>query len=177
MAFFVLLLFLAVLVSAFVFLYRAIDANDKKAEASMAALNDDISAREEIRTLNASIEAIKGEKTELETHFAKSTDIVPFLNTIEGLAPQVGAKAEITSVNLLPDSSGLTVQINATGDFASLYKFLTLLENSPYELQFTGVDMQRQTSGQAPDANGKITAVQNPGWRAVFGIKLLSFVQ
>jgi hypothetical protein len=176
--FFILIIFLFFLVFAFLFLYRGVNSNGEKAAQTTIDLENEISRRDEIKALNRSIDAIKGEKADLETHFAKSSDIVPFLDTIEALAPRVGAKAQVTSVDILKDNSGLMVQISASGSFASLYKFLTLLENSPYELEFTGVDIQRQNDTGVADPNAKVPVpVSVAIWQAIFRIKLLSFVQ
>ena len=94
-----------------------------------------------------------------------------FLDTIEGLAPRAGVEAEVTSVDPPGDSAGLRIGIKASGTFTGVYKFLTLLENSPYELEFIGVDIKRETK---TDANKSVAI---PKWNAVFKIKLLSFVK
>jgi Tfp pilus assembly protein PilN len=172
--FFVLTILLFALVLVFLFVYKKIDSNEAKTQNSMTEVENELSRRAEIQALNLSINSIKVDKTALETHFAKSSDIVPFLDTIESLAPKAGAKAQVTSVNILKDSSTLAVQINASGSFGGIYKFLTLLENSPYELEFTGVDMQKQGVVKAPDGSA---GSQSPEWEAIIGVRLLSFIQ
>ncbi len=118
--------------------------------------------RNEIKTLNDSVKMIEEEKIRLETHFAKSSDIVPFLDTIEGLAPKVSVETEVSAVDVAEDHSGLLIGMKASGTFSGLYKFLTLLENSPYELKFIGMDINKETASK---------------WNAVFQIKLLSFIE
>ncbi|KKS24035.1 MAG: hypothetical protein UU82_C0013G0003 [Candidatus Nomurabacteria bacterium GW2011_GWC2_41_8] len=107
----------------------------------------------------------------LETHFAKSSDVVPFLDTIEKLALEVGTKAEVNSVDILTDNTGLIVGLKASGSFEAIYKFLTLLENSPYELDFPSIDMHKLAVSGVSDEN-----IQNLKWEATFRIQLLSFV-
>ena len=128
--------------------------------------------RDEIRTLEHSVKIIEGERAQLETHFAQSSDVVPFLDTIEKLSSKAGTKAEVTSVDIAKDNTGLLVGMKASGSFAGVYKFLTLLENSPYELEFDGVDMHQQTIL----GDGKKVATVRT-WNVIFKIKLLSFVQ
>lgn len=155
----------------FVFLYKAINNNNRESQLREGEWQIEAQRRDEIKALDHSIKIIEEERTQLETHFAKSSDIVPFLDTIERLASKAGARAEVTSVDIPKDSIGLLVGMKASGTFNGLYKFLTLLENSPYELEFLGVDM-RQEAGT--DAGGKGAAVYR--WSATFKIKLLSFV-
>lgn len=164
--------FFAILVAAFMFSFQQINNENLEAQLKEGEWHNETERREEIKSLNRSIKIIETEREKLETHFARSSDIVPFLDTIEGLAPKVGVKAEVSSVNILEDHSGLLVVMAAAGTFEGVYKFLILLENSPYELEFTGIDMQRQV-GVFTGPKGK----QVPIWGATFKIKLLSFVE
>ncbi len=163
----------------FFFIYSEINTNNEKANLSNADLDAAIAERNRIKLLNNSIKSIKDDSALLDTHFAKSSDVVPFLDTIERLAPQVGAKAETTSVDVTKDNTALIVKMNVTGSFKSIYKFINLLENSPYELEFTSVDIQKDVSTEAPTdlsfpAQPKVT--RESKWLAIFGIKLLTFI-
>jgi hypothetical protein len=157
--------------SAFVFLYREINDNNQKAEQGTIVWQTEAHQRDEIKSLNRSIQMIAGDRALLETHFAKSSDIVPFLDTIEKLAPEAGAKAEVDSVNVPADNTGLTVGLKVSGSFGAIYKFLTLLENSPYELDFLLIDIHKLTVPNMPGKN-----IQDSKWEAVFKIQLLSFI-
>jgi hypothetical protein len=155
--------FLCISVSLFLFFYQTTNDNNKKAQTAEKEWQVEASRRDEIRTLYHSIQVIGEERSEIETHFARSSNIVPFLDTIEALAPRAGAVAEVTSVDILKGSPVLVVGMKASGTFSGLYEFLTLLENSPYELEFTGVDIQKET------------ATDNK-WDLTLNINLLSFV-
>lgn len=130
------------------------------------------SKRSQVASLDRLIKSIAQEKTLLESHFAESTNIVPFLDTIEKLATSVKADSQVISVDIAKDKTSLTVQLKATGSFQSIYKFLTLLENSPYELDFTSVDIRTDTLTSSPDSEEK---AESPEWTADLRIKLLSF--
>jgi len=172
MLFFLSIIFFVLLSSAFIFLYKAINNNTQKAQQDMTVWQMESLRRDDIRSLDRSLQKISNERTLLETHFAKSSDVVPFLDTIERLAPMVGAVAHVNSVDTSTDSTGLTVGLKASGSFEAIYKFLKLLENSPYELEFLSMDIHKLTM---PDVLGKPAA--DSQWEAVFKIQLLSFVQ
>ncbi len=150
----------------FYFLYRQINQKNSQSEQILMEWQKEAMRRDEIKSLEHSIKILANEKTELETHFAKSSDVVPFLDTIEKLARKAGTKMEVLSVDASPNNDFLLVGLKSTGVFESLYKFLTLLENSPYELEFYSLDIQ---TGETPDNSRE--------WQAIFKIKLLSFVQ
>lgn len=156
---------------AFIFLYKKINENNQKAEEGIATWTKEARRRDDIRSLDRSLKEMEGDRTLLETHFAKSSDVVPFLDTIEKLAPTVGASAQVESVNTIADNAGLVVGLKVSGNFSSIYKFLTLLENSPYELDFLSMDIHILTEGGMV---GKV--YKEPKWEAVFKMQLLTFV-
>lgn len=131
----VLIIFLGFFCYVFYFLYNQISKNSVSTDEITSQWQQEVSKNEEIKILNHGVKAVEKETIELEKHFAKNSDIGPFLDTIEQLAPKVGAIAETTSVDLSPDKMGLIVGLKVKGKFVPIYKFLTLLENSPYELE------------------------------------------
>lgn len=158
---------------SFLFLYKAINDNNKKTEQDMVKWQIETRKRENIISLDNSLQKLQDDRAKLETHFAKSSDVVPFLDTIEKLAPTVGAVAAVDSVNtgVGLDKAVLMVGLKASGSFEAVYKFLTLLENSPYELDFVSMDIHMLAGPDTADKN-----VGNSKWEAVFKIKLLSFI-
>jgi hypothetical protein len=166
------LVFFCVCITAFIFLYSTVNNYDKDSQLKETEWQDETLRRDEIKQLNHSVIVVQQDKTELETHFAQSSDIVPFLDTIEKLSTIVNSKAEVTSVDIATDHTGLVVNLKASGTFGNLYKFLTLLENSPYELDFSGVDMRMEGT---LDTTGKKVPI--PKWDIILNIKLLSFVE
>ncbi len=157
---------------AFFFFFRETNKNNEESQSAEIRWQTEALRRDEIKALDRSIKTIESEKAQLETHFAQSSNIVPFLDTIEGLGSKTGAKAEVASVHVLENRTGLMVGVKASGTFNNLYKFLTLLENSPYALEFVSMNMNRKTELETGNKN-----IAVPKWDAVFKIKLLSFVQ
>jgi len=164
------------LLSCFVFVYLYIIINNKKERSQLAQekwQTEDVQ-RENTKFLANLIKEIEPERILLETHFVRSSDVVPFLDTIEKLAKEAGVKAEVVSVTPTKNNSSLMVEMKALGTFGTIYKLITLLENSPYDLEFVSADIQNQNGGDlSADKNSKSKA---PQWTATFQIKLLSFV-
>ncbi len=165
------ILLLLVSCTVFFLMYRQIGKNSAAAGAAETAWQTETNQREEINSLDATLASVEDEKAELETHFAGSKDIVPFLDTVEKLGTAAHADAEVSSVDILKDNAGLLVSIKAAGTFQSTYAFLRLLENSPYELEFMSTDFQKDAG--STDADGTIVS---SGWTAVFKVKLVSFI-
>ena len=144
----------------FLFLNREININKKIFEDNEVKWQQETERREGIKLLNNSIKKIETEKDLFETHFAQSSNIVPFLDMMESLGEKVGAKTEVTLVDIPKEGNILVVEMKVLGSFEKIYKFLLLLENSPYKLEIVSVDISKQNI-----------------WEASLKIKLLSFVQ
>jgi hypothetical protein len=162
---------LLLLCFAFVFTYQKINDNNQKTQQDTINLKTETLRRDNIASLNQSLQKIAPDRILLENHFIKSSDIVPFLNMIEKLGEEVGVSSEINSVNTKIDNTELMVELKASGGFEGIYKFLTLLENSPYELDFTSMNIHRLGLSGVTDKN-----IKDSNWEAVFKIKLLSFI-
>jgi hypothetical protein len=152
-------------------LYRIINNNNQKAEQGAIAWQTEASRRNEITSLNNSLGQIAEDRASLETHFVQSSDVVTFLDTFGEIATLSGTKAEIDSVDTGTNNSELVVGLKVTGSFGAVYKFLTLLENFPYELDFISMDMHEE---MVPSVSSKNIII--PDWEADFKIQLLSFV-
>jgi hypothetical protein len=154
------LMFFIICCFVFLFLNKEINLNNKVFEDNEIKWQQETERREGIKLLNNSIRKIENEKDLLDTHFAQSSNIVPFLDTVESLGTKVGAKTEVTSVDIPKESNSLNIEMKISGSFEKIYKFILLLENSPYKLEITSIDVSKQDV-----------------WEANLKIKLLSFMQ
>jgi len=153
----------------FIFLYGNINKIKKTLQIAQEQLQVETFQRDNVKSLVNSIKVIEAERTLLENHFIKSSDVVPFLDTIEKLAMNVGVQAEVVSVDLPKDNPSMIVEMKALGNFESIYKLITLLENSQYETEFVSVNIQNSNVVD-------LLISKNPQWNAILRIKLLSFI-
>ena len=165
------IIFFILLSVALVFLYQLTDGNRQKGQQDYITYQTEKLRHGDLATLNSSLSTIQDEQNSIQTHFAKSSDVVPFLDNMETLAGEVGATASVDSVDAPADNSGLAVNLKASGSFESLYKFLTLLENSPYELNFLGVDFH-----QLDQSNASGKSVPSAKWEVILKVQLVTFI-
>lgn len=156
---------------AFFFLYARIKANIAAAGDANAEWQTKENQREAIQFQKSSIESVAADRAALESHFAVGTNIVPFLDTVESLAARVHATPDVFSVDTLANNTGLMVGLHASGTFDAVYKFLVLLQNSPYEVEFNSVSLEKQDGSDQTPAGEKPAA-----WQATIKVRLVSFV-
>lgn len=165
------LIFLVFCCSIFYILNREINLNKTVSEENELKWKEEVTKVENIKLLNNSIKKIETEKDLLETHIANGSNIVPFLDTMESLGKEAGVSTEVTLVDIPKESKSLVVEMNASGSFEKIYKFLLLLENSPYQLETISMDIEKENSGSTSKKNSVLR------WKADLKIKLLSFIQ
>lgn len=149
--------------SAFMFfyLYKATLQNKSEAEAMKKIWQEEETKRENSKTVLNLLNSLAKERSMLDSHFILSSDAVPFLNSIENSAKSAGAKAELISIDIPKSDQLLAVKARTIGSFDSLYKFISLLENSKYNMKFDYLDIRKS---------------EKDSWTLELGIKLLSFI-
>ena len=156
----------------FIFFYRTISNIKETIKTSQEKWQIQNTKRENAKSLINLIKVIEPERTLLETHFVRSSDVVPFLNTIEKLTKKVGVSSEIVSVTIPKDNSSLMLEIKTLGSFEAIYKLILLLENSPYNLLFVSADIINPNTQNIVN----IKTIKTPKWTASFQLKLLDFI-
>ena len=163
------ILFLFFSLFVFSFVYKETNKNNILGEEASMNFEKEKNRRDKIKSVDTLIKSIKNDQALVENHFTSGSGVVPFLDNIEGLAPKVGAEAEISSIDILSgDTSGLVVEVKVSGSFSSIYRFLNLLENSPYELDFISMNI---------NIAEKTEKIKTYKWEGNFKMKLLSFIQ
>jgi len=133
-------------------------------------IQSEISRRNNIEALNEDLKNIAPQREMLNTHFAVDSDVVPFLDNLQALSIKAGSPSEVSSVDLNKDDGHLEVSMKTEGSFTSIYKLLELLENSPFEIDFSSVHLDSIVLSEADKKLGK-----TGGWSASFDLTLLSF--
>lgn len=159
------ILFFCFSCASFYLLFMQINNTQNKVKLAEIEWQDEENRRESIKSLDRLIKKIEKEKQVLDSHFVKTADVVSFLDFFEQSGILVGAKAEVSSVNLSTEGNAILVDLNTIGTFEALYKYITLLENAPYELEILSFSFNTTT---------EISGL-TPAWNANLKIKLLSF--
>ncbi len=94
-------------------------------------------------TLKHSVAVTEGDSSKLNSYFVSSDNVVSFINSMEALGVNVGSDVSTTSIDPGKDSSTLTFNIVAKGSFSSVSRFVTLLENVPYQVRIQKLDLEK----------------------------------
>lgn len=159
------LLFFTVSFSAFLFLYQQVQKQKTEAETIRLEAQNKETQIENARLLTNFLEETASAQQELERHFVYQDDVVPLLRFIENIGFRVGGQAEVVGVEVTVDGQELFVESVVKGNFDAAYKFITLLENAPYKVEFLSVEMKTILGDES-----------SGGWRGDIRMKVISFV-
>lgn len=161
------ILFLLVSITLFFFMYQKVQDNEKISNEKEVEWYNYTTNQDKIDVLDNLLQETFVERGLLESHFAKSSDLVSFLDEIENLASSVGAQATISTVDPAKEEIDPAIGMRVVGPFDSIYRFMILLENHTYELEIISFSMQQ--------VNNPSLGESALAWNANFKIKLLSF--
>ena len=136
-------IFFLVTLAGLIFFYSYFRSRESVSEQKLMDWRVEQARREEIKSLDSSMKKIENEKVMLETHFAYSANPVPFLDTLERMARSVGAESTVSAVDVAKDGKSIAIGLNVSGSFESFYKFLNLIENSVYDMEFASIDVSK----------------------------------
>ena len=96
----------------------------------------------------------------LTSYFIDASNIVPFLETVEGYGKTTNVATNFDTVDTKKSPDRLDVELTADGSFVNLYRFVALLESAPYEFTITKADIHLavplgfQAVGNGPHSGG-----------------------
>ena len=137
-------------------------------EAETSTLEDQASEAGEIKK---NLSLIQARQPVLASYFIDASDIVPFLETIEGYGRQTNVTTKFNTFTFKRAPDMLAVSMVADGSFTDLYHFMALLEAAPYEITMTSADVQAQLpKGLKPDEQSAAVT----GWEAQINLSITS---
>lgn len=152
---------LVVVLTAFVFLFKHIHTINTKAIEVQKQTRLSVAEKREARSLLDFSNENQVRIQELDKHFVKGTEVVAILQYVEDLAPRVGASAKVSAVDVTKDGQSLFIDMNISGSFDSVYKFVNLLEQASYILDIINLDIQavQKESGNTWSGNIKVKVI------------------
>ncbi|OGZ44647.1 MAG: hypothetical protein A2756_05550 [Candidatus Ryanbacteria bacterium RIFCSPHIGHO2_01_FULL_48_27] len=112
-----------------------------------------------LRNLERTVTDLAPDIEKIERTFFKPNEVVNFIVALESAAASSGVELSINNadlnkpaVNEQPTSS---FALTARGSFTQIYRFIVLVENMPFNMEFTNVSLlgQNNTNGSAPSAS------------------------
>jgi len=198
--------FIAFLISlgGYIFIFTEVRSAGKEStiiEQRIEQEHEKTKKRDAVRTM---LESTEADRMELESRLVTENTLVNFFEDMEGLSDAAKVKMEIAGIvekveldPVLPKSteegeenkptknpaSGLLewlqLEINATGSWSEVYRFLTLVELLPYETTLSNVRFEMNTKATEQiitNEDGEEVSVPAPttdSWKISFTLKVL----
>jgi hypothetical protein len=148
--------------------YGAWYAYVEKTSAVAAGLVNEIATKKEsgarIQDAKNQLERATSDGAAVEAYFVDTDDVVPFLESLQGIGERLGSEVTVESVSAQPAKPHTVLQLalRITGTFDSVERTLGAIEYQPYETVLTNVTFD------TPQAGGEVA----PIWTAAVTLKI-----
>ncbi len=149
----------AILVTSWVFSYRALLASADRA----GGLAQEIFERQEkekgLNFMQQIVEETAEQRAVLSNYFISQNEEVNYLEEVERWAKQADVRPTINSADIKGDVLALNYTVR--GSFADIFYFINLQEASPFKIDVQKLNLEKREAG----------------WEANFTVNLLSFIK
>lgn len=163
---------LAALVSLGVYGYLvyAIDGLKTSVSKVSGELGSNLSRETTESGVKAVLKATETERVKLDTYFIDVKGTPRFLEALASLGKDAGIVLSFDSIDV-DSNSALRINFRAQGTFGNLFRFLSLIEASPYALEVGNLNLNKINV-----FSGKPGEKSENSWSANGTLRLLSFV-
>ena len=170
--FWILLAIALISVAGYVFLFKQL----KAVNAANVALTQDSNAilaeQSQIGVIKQSLSETDARRATLDSYFVDPNNVVPFLETIEGYGKTAGVTTTFSEVQLADKPTHLTVTVDAHGSFTNIYRFVSMLEAAPYQMQVAEADIQAAAPPGSLNPQNTVPAITT--WDSAITLSVLS---
>lgn len=179
---FITIFILLLTLGGYYFLFSIIESKNKNTFLLSQEI-DTYAQNESMRRQNNKVTEEEKDKIEkIDTYFVHKNEVVPFIETVEDAGKKTGVVVTIGTVSATEDST-FTLRLDAHGSWSDVNRFLLYLENLPYKVTLSKVDLNKASSVERFYANvnadgnvKKATPVSpvSPVWNAIIEISVLT---
>lgn len=153
----------------------------KSKNETILTVEQDLSSKNEkheyLMSLQNLVESIDPQVKKIESSIIPKSGDVAFIEELESLGRSEGLLVEIDSLNLAGDPkissstlSMLKVKFRATGAWAEVYKFVSIIESLKYRIKINKFTLSSKE---------ELTATKNPNgnkeWQGIFEVSVLEY--
>ncbi|GEM_PF-1753551 len=152
------------------FMFYKISTEKSRTAETLSLLKSEVKKESTLRFLAETLDKTTIERGKIDRYFVDIKGSAVFLERLQFFGKQAGVSVRLENVDI-EDKTVLRVNLATNGGFGETYKFLELLENTPYAIEVKSININKVRVSLDDKKN---TSPNN--WSGVFTIRLLSFV-
>lgn len=132
-----------------IFFFKIIENKNKHTSATLVTLANKIVKKENSKALKDQIDEVALIRESTNKHFVNGGEMDSFIDYLEGLGKDAGTEVRIEDFKVSPDDKNtLSVKLSSKGSFNNVMKFLSIIENTQYQ-----VYINKMILGKQPDVS------------------------
>jgi len=157
---------LAIFISGlFFYILETIKDKNQQASTIVASLEDKMKQKENSIFFADKMSEIKAIQDSIDAYFINPDKIDIFVDFLENSGVKFGSEIKVNSIDIPTKTKELILfKVTITGSFQSVMDNISFIENMPYQIKVTSINLNSETLNQE----------QAPGWRADMIFTILS---
>lgn len=133
-------------VATFIFFFKVVENKNKHTSATLVTLANKIVKKENSQMLKDTIDQVYLTKESVGKHFVDSNEIDSFIDYLEGLGKDSGTEVNVQDFKISEENKNiLSVRLLSRGSFSNVIRFLTLIENTQYQVSISKTTLEKQS--------------------------------
>jgi len=158
----------------FIFLFKVIRNKNEHASAVLVTLEEKIKEKENAVIFSERRLEIQDTQHTIDNYFVDQNKIDTFVGYLEDLNKDAGVEISVESIEIPPKTKNtISIKLSVDGNFQEVIKTIYLLENIPYQVNFTQVNLNKNIQ-QPIVEEGKDVLSKVPAWQAEVSFNILS---
>ncbi len=122
---------------------------------------------------HAALASLSADEETLDQYSIRKADVVPFLESIQGVGRPLGSKVDVLSVGDVQDGkhARIALSISITGSFDAVVRTLGAIEYGPYDGVITNLSLDTATNDPKGTPQWTAAAVYSVGIRSASSTK------
>lgn len=168
------------LLGSFVYLTNVIKNKNKHISVVTSTLQEKINEKDNMKILEKRMLDLGDTRNKINSYFIDTSNVDEFVEYLEGLGDTYGAELLVRSVDTPNNEKNkLVFGIEINGSFSNLTKIVSILENSPYNISFDSLYLNKITETVKeetvdPKSKSSTTPTIKPSWQAIANFTVLS---
>lgn len=164
----------------FVFMFKVIQNKNEHTSKVLMTLEDKMAEKENMSVVNQRLTEVETTSKTVNSYFVDSKQIDLFVAYLEKIGADTSTDLAVKDVSVSTTEKGsLSLKLSVKGTFSNIMQVVSLLENSPYQINITQTYLNKELVDNAPavtpNKNPKLPVAPPPIlWRADISFSVLS---
>lgn len=159
----------------FIFFLKVIKNKNQHVSVVLTTLEEKMKEKENAIIFAEKVTEIKSLQDSINNYFIDPNKIDTFVGYLEEIGLSLGSEVSVESIVIPPKTKNtVAFKLSIIGTFEEVMKTITFLENIPYKINITQINLNKDITQQTQEVIVKSEIQNVPTWQADVSFNILS---